>query len=155
MNKVLIILLLSTVFLSAKQNIKNYSDLKNYTPLDFGAKGDGKNDDSQALIKALEFISKTNSKQLLIPNDYVFNLGSRTIDFRTISSGIILDFDGGYLKNGALIGYNTKIKAERIKIFENIKLSEVFLSVNDYADRTKKTSGISILIMLFCMLITL
>ncbi len=133
MKNIIIILLLSTVLLSAKDNIKNYSDLKDYTPLDFGAKGDGKNDDSQALIKALEFISKTNSKQLLIPNDYVFNLGNKTIDFRKISSGIILDFDGGYIKNGALIGYNTKIKAERIKIFENVKLSEVFLSASDHA----------------------
>lgn len=53
---------------------------KNYSLLDFGAKGDGKNDDSQAMKLALETISKTVSKTLTIPNDYDFNLGKKLID---------------------------------------------------------------------------
>lgn len=133
MNKIIIICVLFSASIFGKQTFEDSLRSKNYSLLDFGAKGDGTNDDSAAFLKALEFTSKTNSKKLLIPNDYIFNLNNKTIDFAKVSSGIILDFDGGYFKNGTFIGNRTNIKAERIKIFENIKLSGTFFSTSDYA----------------------
>lgn len=127
---VLLFILLSSIL---EANTKILDVNKNYSLLDFGAKGDGVANDAPSLIKALEFISKTNQKKLTIPNDYIFNLGNSKIDFSKFASRVLLDFDGGHFKNGLLVGYNTIIKAERFKIFDNITLSGTFLSSTDYA----------------------
>lgn len=133
MKNILLFFTLFSALVAARQNSTDLLRTKNYSLTDFGAKGDGTSDDSSAFLKALETVGKTNSKKLIIPNDYIFNLGNKTIDFSKVSSGIILDFDGGYFKNGTFIGNKTKIKAERIKIFENIKLSGTFFSSTDFA----------------------
>ena len=106
---------------------------KSYSLIDFGAIGDGKADDSAAFIKAIEFISKTPSKTVIIPSNLIFNLNRNSIDFIKFQSGVILKFEGGILINGNLKGFNTKISANRIKIFENINLSGKFNSLSDYA----------------------
>lgn len=106
---------------------------KSYSLIDFGAVGDGKADDSAAFIKAIEFISKTPSKTIIIPSNLIFNLNRNSIDFIKFQSGVILKFEGGVLINGNLKGFNTKISADRIKIFENINLSGKFNSLSDYA----------------------
>lgn len=99
---------------------------------DFGAKGDGKTDDSGSLLKAISYVEKTSSKILIVPANYVFNLGGKTIDFSN-TYGIILKFEGGILLNGGLRGNRTKISAERIKVFEKIILSGTFSSTSDSA----------------------
>ena len=45
---------------------------------------------------------------------YDFNLGGKEI---TIPEGCVLDFQGGSLSNGIVIGYNTVIRADLVKIF--------------------------------------
>ncbi len=101
--------------------------------LDFGAVGDGLANDSAAFLCALESIAQTEQKTLVIPGDYNFNLCDATIDFDIIASEILLEFEGGYLSNANLSGSRTRIKADRIKIFENVNLSGTFFSVTDYA----------------------
>lgn len=106
---------------------------KKYSLTDFGAKGDGISDDTAAFLKALLFVQNTPSKILFIPGNYTFNLEKKTIDFRNFKSGIILAFEGGVILNGNLLGHQTRIKADRINIFENINLSGSFISTTDYA----------------------
>lgn len=125
----------------AKDVVENYVesvskigvDRKSYSLMDFGAVGDGVADDSMAFLKAIENVSKTASKIILIPDNYTFNLSSKTIDFTKYSTNVILKFDGGILINGNLNGNKTKIKADRLKIFENINLFGTFSSFSNYA----------------------
>ena len=49
---------------------------------------------------------------------YDFDLNGKEI---TIPEGCVLDFQGGSLSNGILIGNNTCIKADAVKIFSNIR----------------------------------
>ncbi len=49
---------------------------------DFGAKGNGNNDDSEAFEKAIAFVDNTLSKTLIIPANYSFNLANKTVDFK-------------------------------------------------------------------------
>lgn len=128
-------LLLCPVIISAKKISQQHENdpATTISLLQFGAKGDGITDDSQAFKKALEVVSKSNQKHLIIPGNYVFNLGNNVIDFENFASQILLDFQGGILINGKLNGRVTQIKADRIKIFENIVLSGKFTSVTDYA----------------------
>ncbi|WP_300672954.1 hypothetical protein [Soonwooa sp.] len=127
------------IIINAKENnaIENLHYQKKNTvntisPIDFGAKGDGISDDSQAFLKAMQTASQSLSKSIYIPDGYIFNLANKTIDFN-LNPNIILNFQGGQLLNAKLIGQQTKINAERIKIFENIVLSGSFISTSDYA----------------------
>lgn len=103
------------------------------TPLQFGATGDGRTDDSQAFLKAIQAAAKNDDKILVIPHGYVFNLVHQTIDFNKFNPAVVMKFDGGVLKNAKFVGNRTRILAPRIKIFENIILSGTFSSLSDYA----------------------
>lgn len=109
-----------------KENGKYYKKKLNsvINPLDFGAKGDGISDDSQAFISALNYASKNDIQLMEIKGDYVFNLNQKTID---IPRRLTLKFIGGILKNGKLIGNNTSIVAEPVRIFDDITLSGTFI----------------------------
>lgn len=109
-----------------KQNGKYYKKKLNsvINPLDFGAKGDGISDDSQAFISALNYASKNDIQLMEIKGDYVFNLNQKTID---IPRRLTLKFIGGILKNGKLIGNNTSIVAEPVRIFDDIALAGTFI----------------------------
>lgn len=109
-----------------KQNGKYYKKKLNsvINPLDFGAKGDGISDDSQAFISALNYASKNDIQLMEIKGDYVFNLNQKTID---IPRRLTLKFIGGILKNGKLIGNNTSIVAEPVRIFDDIALVGTFI----------------------------
>lgn len=109
-----------------KENGKYYKKKLNsvINPLDFGAKGDGISDDSQAFISALNYASKNDIQLIEIKGDYVFNLKQKTID---IPGRLTLKFIGGILKNGKLIGNNTSIVAEPIRIFDDITLAGTFI----------------------------
>lgn len=109
-----------------KENGKYYKKKLNsvINPLDFGAKGDGISDDSQAFISALNYASKNDIQLIEIKGDYVFNLKQKTID---IPGRLTLKFIGGILKNGKLIGNNTSIVAEPVRIFDDITLAGTFI----------------------------
>lgn len=109
-----------------KQNGKYYKKKLNsvINPLDFGAKGDGISDDSQAFISALNYASKNDIQLMEIKGDYVFNLNQKTI---YIPGRLTLKFIGGILKNGKLIGNNTSIVAEPVRIFDDIILAGTFI----------------------------
>lgn len=109
-----------------KENGKYYKKKLNsvINPLDFGAKGDGISDDSQAFISALNYASKNDIQLMEIKGDYVFNLNQKTID---IPGRLTLKFIGGILKNGKLIGNNTSIVAEPVRIFDDITLAGTFI----------------------------
>lgn len=109
-----------------KENGKYYKKKLNsvINPLDFGAKGDGISDDSQAFISALNYASKNDIQLIEIKGDYVFNLKQKTID---IPGRLTLKFIGGILKNGKLIGNNTSIVAEPVRIFDDITLEGTFI----------------------------
>lgn len=109
-----------------KENGKYYKKKLNsvINPLDFGAKGDGISDDSQAFISALNYASKNDIQLIEIKGDYVFNLKQKTID---IPRRLTLKFIGGILKNGTLIGNNTSIVAEPVRIFDDIALVGTFI----------------------------
>ncbi|WP_133121680.1 hypothetical protein [Chryseobacterium sp. PMSZPI] len=133
-NKIIVIL----IFILIKDNLwanKQYENTikQTYSLLDYGAVGDGTKDDSQAFIRALESIDKTLTKKLIIPDGYFFNLSNKNFDLTKYSKGIILEFQGGIIMNATLKGNQTKIKAERIKLFDNINLSGSFSSLSDYA----------------------
>lgn len=133
MKEILFILcFIFSVNISANENVRNKYE-KKYNLLDFGAVGDGVSDDSSAFLKAIEVVGKSQQKSLIIPGNYIFNLNNKDIDFNNVATEILLEFEGGYLKNGSLKGQRTRIKADRIKIFENINLSGTFISVTDYA----------------------
>ncbi|WP_373747946.1 hypothetical protein [Kaistella sp.] len=117
----------------AKTDKKLYLITEKFSLIDFGAVGDGTTDDSGAFIKAITAVSKSSSKTLLIPGNFIFNLSNKTIDFAKHSNNIILQFNGGILINGNLVGSRTRVNAQRIKIFENIILSGTFTSVTGYA----------------------
>ncbi len=85
--------------------------------LDFGAKGNGVDDDSNAIILASNYV-KVTGDMLNVPDGYVFNLNNQTIDFTRVH----IKFKGGVLKNGKLTGYHTKITAGQVQIFDNIEL---------------------------------
>lgn len=109
-----------------KENGKYYKKKLNsvINLLDFGAKGDGISDDSQAFISALNYASKNDIQLIEIKGDYVFNLKQKTID---IPGRLTLKFIGGILKNGKLIGNNTSIVAEPVRIFDDITLAGTFI----------------------------
>ena len=85
--------------------------------LDFGAKGNGVDDDSNAIILASNYV-KVTGDMLNVPDGYVFNLNNQTIDFTRVH----INFKGGVLKNGKLTGIHTKITAGQVQIFDNIEL---------------------------------
>lgn len=110
-------------------NLKQDMSLK-----DYGAIGDGKNDDSQALRKALEAVSKSPSKILIIPANNNFNLAGNSIDFNQYDSGIILKFEGGFFSNGKFSGNYTKISGSRMKILDlTMQLTGTFVPMDDFA----------------------
>ena len=100
------------------QNIplsKNLIDLQ-----DFGAIGNGTADDSKAFINALDY-AKTNNLQLItLKGNFIYNLNNSKIQ---LPNRVILKFEGSILKNAELVGNNTIIAADPLKIFENIILS--------------------------------
>ena len=100
------------------QNIplsKNLIDLQ-----DFGAIGNGTVDDSKAFINALDY-AKTNNLQLItLKGNFIYNLNNSKIQ---LPNRVILKFEGSILKNAELVGNNTIIAADPLKIFENIILS--------------------------------
>lgn len=55
---------------------------------------------------------------------YDYCLAGQTIE---VPDNCVLDFQGGSLRNGKLIGYNTRISGKTINIFDNIKLGGRFL----------------------------
>lgn len=126
-------LLFSNIAHSQSNSSFNEPNQNKNSLLDFGAVGDGKTNDSSAFLKAISIVSKQSSKKILIPNNYNFNLGNVQIDFKKYDSGITFEFQGGILSNANLIGNNTRIKADRSKIFENINLSGSFISTSDSA----------------------
>lgn len=101
---------------------------------DYGAVGDGKNDDSQAFQKALEAVSKSKSKILIIPANNNFNLSGNSIDFNQYESGIILKFEGGFFSHGKFSGNYTKISGSRLKILDlTMQLTGTFIPMDDFA----------------------
>lgn len=64
-------------------------------------------------ILTQEMINKENT---IYEIRYDFDLNGAEI---TIPEGCVLDFQGGSLNNGSIVGNSTKIKANPIKIFEN------------------------------------
>lgn len=55
---------------------------------------------------------------------YDYCLAGQTIE---VPENCVLEFQGGSLRNGKLIGYNTRISGKTINIFDNIKLGGRFL----------------------------
>lgn len=72
------------------------------------------------LAQAQAIFTKAN-KIYKIKND--IDLGGSTL---TLPAGCTLDFQGGVIMNGTLVGNGTKIAANSIKIFEALVLSGVF-----------------------------
>lgn len=98
-----------------------------YSVLDFGAIGDGISDDYGAIQKALDFVTKTANKTLLFPDNYIFNLKGQTLNINI--AGVTLDFQGGRIKNGRLVGNATILRADRLQIFEkDLTLTGSFVS---------------------------
>lgn len=124
--------LIAMPFFSKTLAMRNVLE-KKPTLLDFGAIGDGKTDDSAAFLKALEAVGKNQNKNLVIPGNFIFNLNNKTIDFGKFTPDILIEFEGGIIKNATLKGFKTRIKASRVKIFDNITLSGTFISVSDFA----------------------
>lgn len=118
-------------YIYIKENQNYYKKVleRPYNLLDFGAIGDGIANDFPAVIKAIDFISKTKNKILIIPDNYIFNINGQTLNL----PDIVIDFQGGILTNGFINGNKTKIDARRIKILDKIKLSGVFIPLSGYA----------------------
>lgn len=106
----------NNLFTAQNNILKKYIiDLK-----DFGAIGDGVSDDSKAFINALDY-AKTNNLQLItLKGNFIYNLNNSKIQ---LPNRVILKFEGSILKNAELVGNNTIIAADPLKIFENIILS--------------------------------
>lgn len=67
--------------------------------------GTGKNVLTQAMV---------NTANTIYHIQYDYDLNGQTI---TLPAGCVLEFDGGSIKNGTLVGNSTAIKAELVKIF--------------------------------------
>ena len=67
-------------------------------------------------ILTQEMINKPNTIYII---QYDFDLNGAEI---TIPEGCVLDFKGGSVSNGSIIGYNTKLDAEEYCIFKNVNL---------------------------------
>lgn len=72
--------------------------------------------------------------QINLPNTiyeirYDFDLGGSTLN---IESGCILDFRGGSLNNGTLVGANTRVSANIYHIFKNITIDGTWLVETSY-----------------------
>ena len=91
-----ILLFLSLVFFNnAYSQIQPSSKIMNQNSnnlLDFGAVGDGKTNDSAALLRAISIVSKQSSKNIIIPNNYNFNLGNVQIDLKKFEPIVMASF---------------------------------------------------------------
>ena len=106
----------NNLFTAQNNILKKYIiDLK-----DFGAIGDGVSDDSKAFINALDYAKKNKFQLINLKGNYVYNLNNSKIQ---LPNRVVLKFEGPILKNAELIGDNTLIAADPLKIFENIMLS--------------------------------
>lgn len=97
-------------------------------PIDFGAVGDGINDDSFAFLKMIEFVKANNIKLIDFTGDLVYNLKNKSIQFPQY---VVMNFSGSIIKNGTLRGNNTTINAAPMKIFENINLDGYFINTEN------------------------
>ncbi|MBQ8867003.1 MAG: hypothetical protein IJ013_04695 [Bacteroidaceae bacterium] len=91
----------------------------------FGALGDGTTDDTTALNTALTAFKNVQLGRRC------YCLNNNTI---TIPANCTLDFQGGSLSNGTLIGNRTMIVASPHKIFQNITISGTWLVNWAYAE---------------------
>lgn len=101
---------------------------KNVNPVDFGAVGDGVADDSQAFQKAIDYLKNRESQVLNLDGEYIFNLNNKKI---SLNKRMILKFNGSIIKNAELIGDNTIISADPVKIFDNISLTGYFINTEN------------------------
>ena len=96
--------------------------------IDFGAKGDGSTDDSNAFVKAIDYAAKNKLSILNLSGNYIFNLNSKKIQ---LPKRIALKFSGSILKNAELVGVNSLIIADPVKIFDNINLSGNYINTKN------------------------
>lgn len=101
---------------------QNSIDLK-----DFGAVGDGVSDDSNAIIKALKFIETQKYTMLDLNGNFVYNLNNKKIH---LPKRLLLKFSGAIIKNGELVGDNSLIVADPVRIFDQIRLSGHFVNTD-------------------------
>lgn len=115
-------------FLGAKTG----TDYENYTfeylqLKDFGAVGDGISDDSKAFIKALQHYESKKYTVLDFSGNFIYNLNNTKIN---LPKRLSLRFSGSVIKNAELIGDNSTIIADPIRIFDNVSLSGHFTNTN-------------------------
>lgn len=112
----------------AIDGIYNNGTQKPISPIDFGAKGDGLTDDSQAFVAMLSHLEKNKLRIAELKGSYVYNLGNKTI---RLPHRTIFKFDNCILKNAILVGDNTTIIADPERIFDQITLSGNFINTEN------------------------
>ncbi|CAA0820190.1 Pectin lyase-like superfamily protein [Striga hermonthica] len=76
-------------------NNSNYYDSKTFNVMDYGAKGDGKTDDTNAFKNAWLDACKAGNSEVLVPADYTFLLGP--LDLSVQCNNIIFQLNGNLL----------------------------------------------------------
>lgn len=97
------------------------------SPTDFGAKGDGVTDDSEAFMKYLSYLKTTDTDVAYLSDRYIYNLGNKTIE---IPKRIILKITNSRIRNAILKGNNTIIEAPPHLVFENVTLDGYFINTD-------------------------
>jgi len=112
----------SASFYDIPSEVEKKLDLK-----DFGAVGDGVADDSNAIVKALAFVENKNYTVLDFEGNFVYNLNNKKIQ---LPKRLSIRFSGVVLKNAELIGNNTLIIADPVRIFDQVRLSGNFVNTD-------------------------
>ena len=120
--------------ITSKQNKLKFKD-KEYNPAQFTGMGRvilRKNlvDVGGGQVKNVLTQDMINKSNTIYEIRYDFDLNGKEI---TIPEGCVLDFQGGNLSNGTLIGDNTHLKADVCNIFKEIKIDGTWNVSNIYS----------------------